>query len=133
MLATVDTIDVELRARRDTVLALQQRISQERIEVAEILVRIARSQAEIRDGIFTRGGPPLWSVLGSERDSGSVIEDVREAVGTIIGAEDPLRPLSDDDVVKALVERGYKLARRTVAKYRKELGIPSSYRRRHYS
>jgi RNA polymerase sigma-54 factor len=57
---------------------------------------------------------------------------VRERVRAVIGAEDPTQPLSDDEVVAALRQHGHTLARRTVAKYRKELGIPSSYRRRRY-
>ena len=65
-------------------------------------------------------------------DDGSARGDVREEVRAIIEAEDPTLPMSDDDVVAALVRQGVKLARRTVAKYRKELGIPSSYRRRKF-
>ena len=85
VLATVDTVEQELRARRDTVLALQQLISQERIEVAEILARIARSRARIRDRMFTRGSAPLWSVMLSPRDSITITAHVREiwAEGTV--------------------------------------------------
>jgi RNA polymerase sigma-54 factor len=65
-------------------------------------------------------------------DSGSARDDVRDAVGEIFAGEDKTRPLSDDDVVALMDRKGWKLARRTVAKYRQELGIPSSYRRRRY-
>jgi RNA polymerase sigma-54 factor len=65
-------------------------------------------------------------------DDGTARDEVRERVRAVIGAEDPTQPLSDDEVVAALRQHGHTLARRTVAKYRKELGIPSSYRRRHY-
>ena len=41
-----------------------------------------------------------------------------------------LLPLSDEELGQALAEKGFEVARRTVAKYRRELGIPSSYRRR---
>ena len=37
-----------------------------------------------------------------------------------------------ESVLRALESKGLKVARRTVAKYRKELGLPSSYRRRTY-
>ncbi|MBK8098150.1 MAG: hypothetical protein IPK26_13645 [Planctomycetes bacterium] len=40
--------------------------------------------------------------------------------------------MSDDDLVAALRQRGIEVARRTVTKYRKELGIASSYRRRRH-
>ena len=39
-------------------------------------------------------------------------------------------PLSDDKIVTALAEEGIDIARRTVAKYREALGIPSSVERR---
>lgn len=42
----------------------------------------------------------------------------------IISEEDPQNPLSDDALKKELSERGYNIARRTVAKYREQLGLP---------
>ena len=48
----------------------------------------------------------------------------------IIAAEDELKPLSDSAVVKLLKEEGLQIARRTVAKYREELRIPSSSQRK---
>lgn len=57
---------------------------------------------------------------------------VAEAIAEVIANEDSRRPLSDDEVVVALAARGMTLARRTVTKFRQELGIPSSYRRRRY-
>ena len=49
---------------------------------------------------------------------------IKRAVGKIIGLEDKQHPLSDDALVEKLKVEGYKLARRTVAKYRDQLGIP---------
>ena len=66
-------------------------------------------------------------------DESSARGDVLAAVREILAAEDPLAPLSDDDVAAALTRRGWRTARRTVAKYRAELGIKSSYRRRRFS
>ena len=59
-------------------------------------------------------------------------DDLRTTVKQVFDGEDPREPYSDDDVVRVMKERGHDLARRTVAKYRKELGIPSSYRRRRF-
>lgn len=59
-------------------------------------------------------------------------DDLREVVRRLFEEEDSSAPLSDEEAVAALAEAGHKVARRTVAKYRKELGIPSSYRRRAY-
>jgi RNA polymerase sigma-54 factor len=66
-------------------------------------------------------------------DETSARGDVLEAVRSILAAEDPHSPLSDDEVAAALERRGWRTARRTVAKYREELGIASSYRRRRFT
>ena len=60
-------------------------------------------------------------------------EDVRELVRDVFANENSAEPFSDDEVVERLRARGFELARRTVAKYRQELDIPSSYRRRRYA
>ena len=39
-------------------------------------------------------------------------------------------PLTDDELVDALAEKGYKVARRTIAKYRSQLDIPKARLRR---
>jgi len=63
-------------------------------------------------------------------DTTQARDDLREIVRRIFAEEDPTAPLSDDEVAAELARRGMKVARRTVAKYRKELGIPTSYRRK---
>lgn len=55
---------------------------------------------------------------------------VAERLLALVGEEDGAKPLSDDSLVEALSRQGIEIARRTVAKLRDELGIPSSYRRR---
>lgn len=57
---------------------------------------------------------------------------IAESIGELVGKEDKQAPLSDDDLVARLRERGVQCARRTVTKYRKQLGIPSSYLRRRF-
>ena len=49
---------------------------------------------------------------------------IKVALREIVDAEDKKQPLSDDDIKAALAERGFPIARRTVAKYREKLGIP---------
>jgi len=51
---------------------------------------------------------------------------VKERIRKIVSAEDGRRPLSDAAIVKVLLGEGLQIARRTVAKYREELKIPSS-------
>jgi RNA polymerase sigma-54 factor len=58
--------------------------------------------------------------------------ELLEEVKGLIAAEDKLAPLSDDSIAELLAQRGHTTKRRTVAKYRQQLGIPSSYLRRRY-
>lgn len=71
---------------------------------------------------------------GIETESGEEMsyEAVRAALKEVIEAEDKAKPLSDDSLAGALKERGIEIARRTVAKYRDQLGIPSARLRREY-
>jgi RNA polymerase sigma-54 factor len=55
---------------------------------------------------------------------------VKDMISEIFKKEDPTKPLSDQEVVKMLQDRGIVIARRTVAKYRTELNIlPSNLRK----
>jgi len=72
---------------------------------------------------------------GIQRNSGEDVasEMVKQRIKALIGDEDPRKPLSDNAIVKKLATENIKIARRTVAKYRDMLGIPSSsQRKRHY-
>lgn len=64
----------------------------------------------------------------SVADSSS--REVLAALKELIENEDPTAPLGDDALTALLGEQGYKLARRTVAKYRDRLGIAPSRMRR---
>jgi len=55
---------------------------------------------------------------------------VRLKVKELIDREDKTKPLSDEDIVKELAKQGIQVKRRTVTKYREEMGIPSSRERR---
>ncbi len=55
---------------------------------------------------------------------------VQLQIKTLIENEDSKKPLSDDKIVKILTSDGVNIARRTVAKYREAMNIPSSVQRR---
>jgi RNA polymerase sigma-54 factor len=55
---------------------------------------------------------------------------VKKMIQDILAAEDSAKPQSDQEVAQALQKRGLTIARRTVAKYREELGILPSHQRR---
>ena len=49
----------------------------------------------------------------------------------LIESEDRQNPLNDEQLVRMMEEKGYPVARRTVAKYREQMGIPSARMRKH--
>jgi len=55
---------------------------------------------------------------------------VKDRIRKLIDAEDPAHPLSDSKIMKLLQREGVRLARRTVAKYREEMFLASSDKRR---
>lgn len=69
----------------------------------------------------------ISSKAGGEAHSA---ESVRQRIKTLIGAELPKAVLSDDKIVDMLSGEGIEIARRTVAKYREAMRIPSSVQRR---
>jgi len=68
----------------------------------------------------------LSSTTGEDQSSTSVRAKIRK----LIGAENPHKPLSDSKITNLLKEDGISVARRTVAKYREAMNIPSSSDRR---
>jgi RNA polymerase sigma-54 factor len=68
----------------------------------------------------------LSSVDGEDQSSTSVRAKIRK----LIGAENPGKPLSDSKIANILADEGITVARRTVAKYREAMNIPSSSERR---
>ena len=69
------------------------------------------------------------TALGGGEDAASA-DAVRDRIRALVAAETAGKPLSDDKIVKLLRADGVDVARRTVAKYREALGIPSSVARR---
>ena len=68
-------------------------------------------------------------IINDEGESISTRE-VREALAKLIAEEDKRKPLSDEQLTQLLSERGYPIARRTVAKYREQLRLPVARLRR---
>jgi len=55
---------------------------------------------------------------------------VKDRIKKLVAAEDPAKPLTDQQLVEALAAENVKIARRTVTKYRRELKLPPANRRR---
>jgi len=58
---------------------------------------------------------------------------VKDRIKKLVAAEDPAKPLTDQQLVEALAAENVKIARRTVTKYRRELKLPPANRRKRIS
>ena len=105
----------------------------ERVEMHESTIsRVTASKyMETPRGIFLL---KYFFSSGIENSYGEATssKSVREMIRTLIDNEDRHKPLSDRRITELLLRRGINIARRTVAKYREELGILSSKYRREY-
>ncbi|KUK36824.1 MAG: polymerase sigma-54 factor [Clostridia bacterium] len=59
-------------------------------------------------------------------------ESIKQVLKELIAGEDPCRPYSDQQLCELLQAKGINIARRTVAKYRQEIGIPPVRQRKRY-
>ncbi len=64
---------------------------------------------------------------GLSTTTGEIVStnEVKRILMECVSAEDKTNPLSDEEIAKQLIQKKYSIARRTVAKYREELNIPS--------
>lgn len=79
--------------------------------------------------VQTPYGTFLLKTLFSESlttDSGEEVStrEVKKILEEAVESEDKRKPLSDEKLMQVLQDKGYRIARRTVAKYREQLGIP---------
>ena len=88
---------------------------------------IANKYVETQWGIFSLRYFFTNRVAGNEN---STLQDVLNLISDIVQSENPMSPKSDEDIVRILKNSSYDVARRTVAKYRDILKIPSSAKRK---
>jgi len=69
---------------------------------------------------------------GLENSDGEEVStrEIKKVLREMVDAEDKHNPLTDDELVDGLAAKGYKVARRTIAKYRAQLDIPKARLRR---
>ena len=103
----------------------------ERVYISESTVsRVTRNRyVQTPRGVFEL---KYFFTSGISTESGEMAssESVKETIKDMVDKEDPKSPLSDKDIELQLKGRGLKIARRTIAKYRGELGIPNSSKRK---
>jgi RNA polymerase sigma-54 factor len=65
---------------------------------------------------------------GLENQEGEEVStrELKKALQECVDNENKRKPLTDDELVEKMTEKGYKVARRTIAKYRDQLGIPKA-------
>ena len=70
-----------------------------------------------------------WAYMTDDGEETST-KSIKAAMEELISNEDKSKPLSDEAIAQMMAEKGYPIARRTVAKYREKLGIPVARMRR---
>lgn len=101
------------------------------IHVATVSRAVSEKWIETPVGIF-----PLrrFFSMGTTDSSGNEMswDAVKEKIRKIVDDEDKSNPLNDDEIVEKVKAQGIDLARRTVAKYRKILNIPTARQRKQF-
>jgi RNA polymerase sigma-54 factor len=90
---------------------------------------VANKYAHTPQGVFELRYFFSESVQGPE-GGGTSLLILKRRVKKLIEEEDPSRPLTDEQITRILQSQGIQVTRRTVAKYREDLRIPSTHRRR---
>lgn len=72
------------------------------------------------------------NAIQSEEEDGTSSTKIKNMIKEFINEENKLKPLSDDKICKLLKDEGITVARRTVAKYREEMNILSSSKRKQF-
>ncbi len=130
-----------LRKILDQIIEVQEDFLKGEGSLKALLVKDVASRIGVSESTVSRlinskyvktpqGTYPFRFFFVRETAGGVSQEELMRRIKEIIGSEDRSRPLSDDEIAGMLRQEGYRVARRTVAKYREILGIPSSRQRR---
>jgi RNA polymerase sigma-54 factor len=90
---------------------------------------VANKYAHTPQGVFELRYFFSESVNGPE-GGGTSLLILKRRVKKLIDEEDPARPLTDEQITRILRSQGIQVTRRTVAKYREDMRIPSTHQRR---
>ena len=100
-------------------------------DVAEIIEMDISTVSRVVNGKYVQSEFGVYELKyffseGLTTDSGEEVsnKEVKAIIEGIIAQEDKAKPLSDQKIAKMLEKRGFNIARRTVTKYREQLGIP---------
>ncbi|MGA8184884.1 MAG: RNA polymerase factor sigma-54 [Terriglobia bacterium] len=90
---------------------------------------VANKYAHTPQGVYELRYFFSESVQGPQGGNTSLIR-LKRIVKKMIEEEDPAHPLTDEKIMRRLREQGFNVTRRTVAKYREDMKIPSTHQRR---
>ena len=90
---------------------------------------VANKYAHTPQGVFELRYFFSESVNGPEGGNTSLLI-LKRRVKKLIDEEDPMKPLTDEQITRILQSQGIQVTRRTVAKYREDMKIPSTHQRR---
>ncbi len=113
-------------------LSLKEIAAVTKLDISTISRVCSGRYAQTQWGIYPLRHFFSGSIVSLEGKTQSV-RAVLSALESIVRAEDKHSPLSDEELVSALKSEGFDVARRTVAKYRERLGIPTSRLRKDHS
>ena len=142
-----------LRKRKETILKVAEVIVRRQVSFFEsgphdlvpltlkdVAIELGLHESTVSRAVNQKYMQTAWGVYElkyffrqglSSGDGGKVSEaKIKHRIKQLIDLENKAKPLSDQQIVQLLAEEGIQIARRTVAKYRDELGIPSSQLRK---
>lgn len=150
------TLIKNIESRKSTILRIAEAIIEEQQEfiqkgekyIKPMKMKDIADKLEIHESTVSRGvnGKYMLTPFGlyefkfffnaaletDNSSEGASSAGIKRDIKDIIDGENKKKPLSDDAISKMLKEKGVSVARRTVAKYREEVGIPSSSRRKEF-
>lgn len=150
------TLIKNIESRKSTILRIAEAIIEEQQEfiqkgekyIKPMKMKDIADKLEIHESTVSRGvnGKYMLTPFGlyefkfffnaaletDNSSDGASSAGIKRDIKDIIDGENKKKPLSDDAISKMLKEKGVSVARRTVAKYREEMGIPSSSRRKEF-
>lgn len=113
------------------------------MRLADIAGRIEMHESTVSRAVRDKYLQCTWGVYplsyffvkqvgGAGDDGGETPEQVKKCMEAIIAGENKKKPLSDQKITDAMNEQGIAISRRTVAKYRMQLGIPDASGRKEF-
>ncbi|MFC1708343.1 RNA polymerase factor sigma-54, partial [Planctomycetota bacterium] len=112
-------------------LKMQEIADRVGVHVSTVSRAISEKWMQTPRGIFPLKFFFNGGTINADGDAESILA-IKQKVHDIVDQEDQRKPLSDEDIARKLRHMGYDIARRTVTKYRKQIGILSSRQRREY-